>query len=129
MELAKSLLETVLTLLLSINEGVFTLQSASKILSGKTAKSNADVEELKAAISGLLQLPNYSSTSADTGLDESQGSVKKLNCNETDLVEGTPGCEECRRAKRQKLSEERSSYQGNSPNPSYLSEKLRVLLN
>ena len=51
MELAKSLLETVLTLLLSINGGVFTLQSASKILSGKTAKSNADVEELKATIS------------------------------------------------------------------------------
>ena len=95
-----------------------SLQSASKILSGKTAKSNADVEELKAAISGLLQLPNSSSTSADTGLDESQGSVKKLNCNKTDLVEGTPGCEECRRAKRQKLSEERSSYQGHSPNPS-----------
>ncbi|GFZ06845.1 RNA polymerase II transcription mediator [Actinidia rufa] len=35
----------------------------------------------------------------------------------TDLGEGTPGCEECRRAKRQKLSDERSSYvQGNSAN-------------
>lgn len=98
-----------------------TLQSASSMLSGKTAKSNADIEELKAAISGLLQLPNSSTTSADTGLDESQGSVKKSvgsNCNKMDLVEGTPGCEECRRAKRQKLSEDRSSYQGHSPNPS-----------
>lgn len=97
-----------------------TLQSASSMLSGKTAKSIADIEELKAAISGLLQLPNSCISSADTGVDESQGSVKKsvLNCNKMDLVEGTPGCEECRRAKKQKLSEERSSYQGHSPNPS-----------
>ena len=35
-----------------------------------------------------LQIPDF---------DESQGSVMKLNCNKTDLVEGTPGCEECRR--------------------------------
>ncbi|KAA8520636.1 hypothetical protein F0562_014892 [Nyssa sinensis] len=64
-------------------------------------------------------LPN-SSTSTDAGLDESQGSLKKpagLTSNKTDVGEGTPGCEECRRIKRQKLNEERSSYvQGHSPN-------------
>ncbi|KAH7863983.1 hypothetical protein Vadar_024303 [Vaccinium darrowii] len=84
--------------------------------------SGGDLEELKAAISVLLQLPNSSATSADTGIEESQGSVKRpgvSTSNIMDLGEGTPGCEECRRAKRQKLSEERSSYlQGHSPNPS-----------
>ncbi|XP_058225582.1 mediator of RNA polymerase II transcription subunit 12 [Rhododendron vialii] len=83
--------------------------------------SGGDLEELKAAISVLLQLPS-SSTSTDTGIDESQGSVKRpvgSTSSIMDLGEGTPGCEECRRAKRQKLSEERSSYlQGQSPNPS-----------
>lgn len=84
--------------------------------------SGGDLEELKAAISVLLQLPSSSSTSTDTGVNESQGSVKRpvgSTSNIMDLGEGTPGCEECRRAKRQKLSEERSSYlQGQSPNPS-----------
>ncbi|CAL5383002.1 unnamed protein product [Camellia sinensis] len=95
---------------------------ASSSLSGKSFNGVAGVEELKAAILVLLQLPNSSSTtSTDTGIDESQGSVKRFvgsTSNKTDMGEGTPGCEECRKAKRQKLSEERSSYlQGHSPNP------------
>uniref|UniRef100_A0A5B7ACN5 Putative mediator of RNA polymerase II transcription subunit 12 isoform X2 n=1 Tax=Davidia involucrata TaxID=16924 RepID=A0A5B7ACN5_DAVIN len=98
-----------------------TLQSASSPLSGKNVYGVADLEELRAAISLLLHLPN-SSASTDAGLDESQGSVKRpvgSTGNKTDLGEGTPGCEECKRVKRQKLSEERSSYlQGHSPNPS-----------
>ena len=99
-----------------------TAQSSSYVLPVKNAKNDFDVEELKMAIMVLLQLPNSSSSSTDTGLDESQGSVKRpfgLLNNKVDLVEGTPGCEECRRAKRQKLNEERSSYlQVHSPIPS-----------
>ncbi|MCI05108.1 mediator of RNA polymerase II transcription subunit 12-like, partial [Trifolium medium] len=44
---------------------------------------------------------------------ESEGSVRRPtwpNYGKIEPVEGTPGCEECRRAKRQKLSEERSSF-------------------
>jgi hypothetical protein len=80
-------------------------------------KNEMDIEELKASISALLQLP-ICSTSSDTGLDESQGSVKRPAesiGSKMDVVE-TPGCEDCRKAKRQKLSEERNSYlQGHSP--------------
>ncbi|XP_059651404.1 mediator of RNA polymerase II transcription subunit 12 [Cornus florida] len=97
-----------------------TLPSASASLSGKTIYRGADLEELKAAISELLQLPSSFSTPSDSGLDESQGSMKRpvmSTSNKTDLGEGSPGCEECNRVKRQKLSEEKSSYlQGYSPN-------------
>ncbi|KAF3441498.1 hypothetical protein FNV43_RR15412 [Rhamnella rubrinervis] len=95
---------------------------SSDVLSCKSVKSDADVEELKEAITLLLQLPNSLSTSTDTGLDESQGNIKKPLVsffNKVDIGEGTPGCDECRRAKRQKLGEERSSsLQGQSPTPS-----------
>lgn len=99
-----------------------TSQSSSYVLPAKNVKTDFDVEELKMQITVLLHLPNSSSSSTDTGLDESQGSVKRpfgSLCNKMDLGEGTPGCEECRRAKRQKLNEERSSYlQVHSPIPS-----------
>jgi hypothetical protein len=88
-------------------------QSSSNVLPAKSGKNELDIEELKVAISVILQLPSSSSSSTDTGLDESQGSFKRpfgSFCNKMDLVEGTPGCEECRKAKRQKLSEERISY-------------------
>ncbi|KAG6729992.1 hypothetical protein I3842_01G058100 [Carya illinoinensis] len=97
-------------------------QSSSNVLPAKNAKNDFDVEELKMAISVLLHFPNNSSLSMDIGLDESQGSVKRdfgSIINKMDLLEGTPGCEECRRAKRQKLNEERSPYlQVHSPIPS-----------
>ncbi|XP_021673940.2 mediator of RNA polymerase II transcription subunit 12 isoform X2 [Hevea brasiliensis] len=93
-------------------------QSCSDTLTSKKVKSNADIGELKASILLLLQIPNLS-TSSDMGLDESQGSVKRAAesiSNKMDLVEGTPGCEDCRRAKRQKLNEEKSfCFQGHSP--------------
>ncbi|XP_011036341.1 PREDICTED: mediator of RNA polymerase II transcription subunit 12 isoform X2 [Populus euphratica] len=80
-------------------------------------KTEMDIENLKDSISALLQLPTYS-TSSETGLDESQGSVKRPAesiGSKMDIVE-TPGCEDCRKAKRQKLSEERNScLQGQSP--------------
>lgn len=93
--------------------------SSSDKLPGKNVKSDADVEELKEAISILLQLPNSSSTATDTGLDESQGSNKKPLVsffNKINIGESTPRCDECRKTKRQKLGEERSScLQGHSP--------------
>ncbi|KAL5859698.1 hypothetical protein ACOSQ4_000994 [Xanthoceras sorbifolium] len=90
-----------------------TVQPSSGTSSGKIVKSDTDTEELKASIAVLLQLPSTSATSADTGLDESQGSVKKpvvTVSNKVEPSDGTPGCEDCKRAKRQKLSEERSSF-------------------
>ncbi|XP_027928076.1 mediator of RNA polymerase II transcription subunit 12-like isoform X2 [Vigna unguiculata] len=80
--------------------------------SSKSGKDDSGVEDLKTFISALLQLPKSFSNLGSTGLDESQGSVRKPigSQNKIDLVETTPGCEECRKAKRQKLSEERSLF-------------------
>ncbi|KAJ7951145.1 Mediator of RNA polymerase II transcription subunit 12 [Quillaja saponaria] len=98
-----------------------TLPSSFGILSAKNVKSDGDIEGLKLAISVFLRLPNISPASTNTGL-EFQGNFKRpigSLYNKIGLVEATPGCEECKRAKRQKLSEERSSYvQGQSPVPS-----------
>ncbi|KAK6260676.1 Mediator complex [Theobroma cacao] len=92
------------------------------VQSSKAFRREVDLEELKASISVLLQFPSLSSASVDSGVDESQGSVKRpigSTCNRMDLFEVTPGCEDCRRVKRQKLSEEKSSYlQVPSPIPS-----------
>ncbi|KAH1044868.1 hypothetical protein GYH30_026209 [Glycine max] len=84
----------------------------SNKISSKNAKDDNCVEELKTFISTLLQLPKSLTNLSTTGLDESQGSVRKPigSHNKIDLVEATPGCEECRKSKRQKLSEERSSF-------------------
>lgn len=98
------------------------IHSSSNKFSAKHVKSSSDVEELKISISVLLQFPMSSSTSTDSGLDESQGSAKRPAgsvSNKIDVVEATPGCEDCKRAKKQKLSEEKSScIQGHSPIPS-----------
>ncbi|KAK6920115.1 Mediator complex, subunit Med12 [Dillenia turbinata] len=105
----------------SVDQGQ-NLQSGSILESGKNVKGNADIEEVKTAIAAILQLPNLPSTSLDVVGDESQGSVKRTIGpipNKVDLAEVSPGCEECRRVKRQKISEERSSYlPGYSPIPS-----------
>lgn len=87
-----------------------------------TSKLSTDVdtdiklEELKALISALLQFPNPSS-SVDAGVDESQVSIKRPGgvYNRSDGFEETSGCEECRRVKRQKLSEEMSSLLQSNP--------------
>ncbi|CAI8607290.1 unnamed protein product [Vicia faba] len=82
-------------------------------VSSKSAKDGASIEEIKESISVLLQLPNSVSNLNTTGCDESEGSVRKPtwpNYNKIEPVESTPGCEECRRAKRQKLNEERSLF-------------------
>ncbi|KAG5231359.1 mediator of RNA polymerase II transcription [Salix suchowensis] len=80
-------------------------------------KTEVDIENLKDSISALLQLPTCS-TSSETGQDESQGSVKRPaeSIGSKMAILETPGCEDCRKAKRQKLSEERNScLQGQSP--------------
>lgn len=93
-------------------------QLSTDIISGKNVKNEVDIDELKEAISVLLQLPNTLSKSADSGLDEMQLNGKRSSAllfNKMDMGEGTPGCEECKRAKRQKLGEERSlGLQGHS---------------
>lgn len=85
-----------------------SLQQGSSL----TVKSDDRLEDLKASISSLLQLPS-SSLSSDSGFEASVGSAKRSNIssiNKIDIGEGTPGCEECRRVKRQKLNDDRSSY-------------------
>ncbi|KAJ6675357.1 MEDIATOR OF RNA polymerase II TRANSCRIPTION SUBUNIT 12 [Salix viminalis] len=80
-------------------------------------KTEVDIENLKDSISAILQLPTCS-TSSETGQDESQGSVKRPaeSIGSKMAIVETPGCEDCRKAKRQKLSEERNScLQGQSP--------------
>ncbi|KAL7083219.1 hypothetical protein ACP275_14G148200 [Erythranthe tilingii] len=84
-------------------------QEASNV---STANLDTDtkLEELKASISALLQFP-VPSSSIDSGINESQGNLKRSGggYSGADVSEETSGCEECKRAKRQKISEERSS--------------------
>lgn len=92
---------------------------SGSFMSSKNVGRGVELEELKRSIAALLQFPSSSST--DTGGDDSQVSLKKAvyGNNGMDNSEGTPGCEECRRAKKQKLSEEKSSYSQIYPqNPS-----------
>ncbi|XVE77146.1 hypothetical protein DITRI_Ditri13aG0038100 [Diplodiscus trichospermus] len=92
--------------------------SGDAVESSKTFRRDLDLEELKTSISVLLQFPSSSSTTADSGVDESQVSVNR-SVNKVDSFEGTPGCEDCKRVKRQKSSEEKSSCpQVPSPIPS-----------
>ncbi|GLT79645.1 hypothetical protein SLA2020_511270 [Shorea laevis] len=88
------------------------VQASYNALSPMKVKRDVYLEELKGSISTLLQIPSSTTTSADAGVDESQGSVKRPIVsiyNKMDLVEGTPGCEDCKRVKRQKSREEKNS--------------------
>lgn len=82
----------------------------------------ADIEEVNTLISNLLQFPNSISVPLFMGTGESEGSIKRTagsTCNKSDITDSSPGCEECRRVKKQKLTEERSAYiQVHSPIPS-----------
>lgn len=80
---------------------------ASDSLSNKNVNKASKVEELMNSIAVLLHFPNSHSTPTGNGLDEPQ-SVKRA-AGPMVISEGTPGCEECRRAKRQKV-EEKSPY-------------------
>ncbi|MFQ6633349.1 hypothetical protein Gotur_010269 [Gossypium turneri] len=82
------------------------------VQASKTFRREVGLEELKASISVLLQFPSSSFCSADSGVDESQGSIKRSigsTHSKMDSVEGTPGCEDCKRVKRLKLSEDEAS--------------------
>ncbi|GER26438.1 mediator of RNA polymerase II transcription subunit [Striga asiatica] len=82
---------------------------------GSGSPSSVDVdfklEELKDSISALLHLPT-SVSRLDTGNDEAQGSSKRPGgpTNGVDSSEETSGCEECKRMKRQKLNDGRTSW-------------------
>ncbi|KAG1362631.1 mediator of RNA polymerase II transcription subunit 12 [Cocos nucifera] len=88
----------------------------------KHVKMKDKTAELKILIATLLHFPYPYSNQVGTCPDESQGSFRRPLGSfdiKVDLTEGTPGCEECRRAKRQKLGDERGSpLQGFSSNHS-----------
>ncbi|CAA7394735.1 unnamed protein product [Spirodela intermedia] len=81
---------------------------ASTSLYTKLTKAKDPVAELKNAVMALLRIP--SSSSNDTQNDELRWkrSIASLS-NKVDGVDGTPSSEECRRAKMQKLSDEKGS--------------------
>lgn len=95
-----------------------TLHSFSAASHSKSKKNGPDLEKLKLSILELLLLPK---PAVDAGVDEPQVSLKRsvgLISSKLDIAEGTPGCEECQRAKRQKISEEKFLFpQGPSSNP------------
>ncbi|KAI4364729.1 hypothetical protein MLD38_020783 [Melastoma candidum] len=83
----------------------------------KSHKITANMEELKSLIIDLMQFPSLDS-SVTTGTDESEGSTKRpygSMDNRVEFTEGNSGCEECRRVKKQKLSDENSDVQVHSP--------------
>ncbi|KAG9441284.1 hypothetical protein H6P81_017138 [Aristolochia fimbriata] len=103
----------------SSNRSSTMMKQKDFTLSGKPAKAKVQVAELKTAISVLLHFPNAASAVIDSQLDASQGNAVKRPTGSVGMQEGTPGCEECRRAKRQKSSDEKNSHmQPFSPNMS-----------
>ncbi|KAK9143773.1 hypothetical protein Syun_013173 [Stephania yunnanensis] len=89
------------------------VHSSSGSLSARSAKSKLKVADLKTAISIALNFPDSCSALSDLQADDSVATKRPIGLvlNKTDMMEGTDGCEECNRAKRQKLSEERSLFQ------------------
>nr|KYP64207.1 hypothetical protein KK1_018798 [Cajanus cajan] len=79
------------------NANICSLKQKNCTSSTKDRASMVSIDQWKSVISSL---------------DESQGSGRKPigSQSKVDVVEATPGCEECRKAKRQKLSEERSPF-------------------
>ncbi|KAL6565943.1 hypothetical protein OROHE_004998 [Orobanche hederae] len=100
--------------------------------SGSGSPSSVDVDikldDMKDSISALLKLP-ISSSRVDTGNDEAQGSIKTPRgaSSLTYAVEETSGCEECKRVKRRKLSDERTSYVADEEEIWWVSKALKYL--
>ncbi|CAH9093164.1 unnamed protein product [Cuscuta epithymum] len=70
---------------------------------------SVEAEDLKISVCVVLQFP--SSVLTEAGLHEYQRKVTKhVVPTSKDFIEATPGCEECRKAKRQKLSEDKSLH-------------------
>ncbi|CAN8308935.1 unnamed protein product [Cochlearia groenlandica] len=84
----------------------------------KHTKSSVDIRKLKERIASLLQFPSMSCGLTIPMGEEFESSVKGSSgpvYSKMDQLEDTPGCEDCRRAKRQKVNDEKSSfYQGSS---------------
>nr|XP_029117323.1 mediator of RNA polymerase II transcription subunit 12 isoform X2 [Elaeis guineensis] len=95
---------------------------SAAVRGGKHVKMKDETAELKILIATFLRFPYPYSNQVGTCPDESQRSFRRPLGSfdiKVDLTEGTPGCEECRRAKRQKLGDERGSpFQGFSSNQS-----------
>ncbi|KAL3624456.1 hypothetical protein CASFOL_031124 [Castilleja foliolosa] len=84
------------------------------------------LEELKVSISALLQLPIPS----DPGINEAQGSgVKRAGgpTNATDARDEASVCEECKRAKRQKLSEKITSFPAGEEEIWWVNKELKYM--
>ncbi|CAH8287595.1 unnamed protein product [Eruca vesicaria subsp. sativa] len=84
----------------------------------KHSKRTVDIRELKERIAAVLQFPRMSCGMTNPVRDEFQSSVKGSSgsvYSKVDQLEATPGCEDCRKAKRPKMDDENSScYQGSS---------------
>ena len=79
----------------------------------KHTKSSVDIRELKERIAALLQFPRMSCGVKNPVPDEFQSSVKGSTgsvYSKVDQLEATPGCEDCRKAKRPKMDDEKSSW-------------------
>ncbi|KAJ6843119.1 mediator of RNA polymerase II transcription subunit 12-like [Iris pallida] len=79
-------------------------------LPSRKSKVKNQVTEVKVLISNLLHLP--CAIPAEPQHDEAQGSLKRPlgSCNiKISSPEVAPGCEECRKAKRQKVGDERNT--------------------
>ncbi|XP_013731252.2 mediator of RNA polymerase II transcription subunit 12 [Brassica napus] len=79
----------------------------------KHTKSSVDIRELKERIAALLQFPRMSCGVTNPVPDEFQSSVKGSIgsvYSKVDQLEATPGCEDCRKAKRPKMDDEKSSW-------------------
>ncbi|XP_023538694.1 mediator of RNA polymerase II transcription subunit 12-like [Cucurbita pepo subsp. pepo] len=103
----------------SVNQ-LKSIKSLSNMSTTKSIISEVDIEELKEAISLLLRFPNSSSTPTDTDLDDTTGTAKKSFASvygKIDIAEATPGCEDCRRAKKRKVSDEKPLYLHGSSSP------------
>ncbi|KAK1290915.1 Mediator of RNA polymerase II transcription subunit 12 [Acorus calamus] len=88
--------------------------------SSQHVKAKAYIMELKTAISVLLHFPDsYNTSAVDNPLDKSHVRLRRpigSLVTKIDMMEGTVGCEECRKMKRQKPNDERNSLQGLSSN-------------
>ncbi|RZR76435.1 hypothetical protein BHM03_00001183 [Ensete ventricosum] len=95
---------------------IFSLQKdtdhSSTLGDGNHGKMKGQVTEMKALLSCFLHFPHPFAMPIETSADESQGILKStLDSLESkiDLTEGTSVCEECRKGKRKKLIDDRSS--------------------
>lgn len=94
------------------NDILFSSKEGSSTRPFNDAKVKDQVAELKILISTLLRFPYSCSPQTETQVDESPGSLKRLLGSSGirfDSSDGMHACDSCRDAKRQKITDERSS--------------------